>query len=418
MILSSNLKRGLVALAAIVGLVTVGQPARASSVPNGAILFNRFTDQGPNAPLAVEVRAADLSGSADRAVVPRDARDARYSPDGAKIVYTGALPLGSEGDKNNEIFVADVDGSGAIVGTPTQLTHNGKPDDPVQANDQGPSWSPDGKSIVFSSNRETGNDEIYVMDAQGGDTAGLHRLTNNFKTETDDPADMLPVYSPDGSTIAFTSSRGPKKLPQIYLMDADPAHAVNGNASNQRPLFAGPDPGQFDSNPSWSPDGKHLAFDSNRTSNFDFEIYVADLSGTNAVDIAVTSVTNVTNSPSTRDLQPVFSPDGTKIAFSRTTSYQVPDEAVYVMDSDGQNPTLLVAHGDPTGWSSLGAPPEPPSTLAPVLAPSTSSPALAAAPQSNSSSDDPPVGWLLLGAGVVVASGTGVAVWRRHRPGA
>ena len=61
-----------------------------------------------------------------------------------------------------------------------------------------PTWSPDGSKIAFHSTRD-GNNEIYVMNADG---SGQTRLTNN------PAAGLLPAWSPDGIKIAFTSIRG------------------------------------------------------------------------------------------------------------------------------------------------------------------------------------------------------------------
>jgi TolB protein len=66
------------------------------------------------------------------------------------------------------------------------------------ADDLSPSWSPNGERIAFSSNRDDGNFDIYIMNADG---SGQTRLT-------DDPADDLsPSWSPDGEKIAFSSFR-------------------------------------------------------------------------------------------------------------------------------------------------------------------------------------------------------------------
>ena len=64
------------------------------------------------------------------------------------------------------------------------------------ADDGAPAWSPDGTQVAFHSSRD-GNYEIYVMNADG---TGITRLTDN-------PADDgAPAWSPDGTSIAFASS--------------------------------------------------------------------------------------------------------------------------------------------------------------------------------------------------------------------
>ena len=72
-----------------------------------------------------------------------------------------------------------------------------------------PSWSPDGTRIAFTSSRD-GNDEVYVMDADG---SGQTRLTNSPDT------DYSPSWSPDGTRIAFTSNRDGNG--EVYVMNAD-----------------------------------------------------------------------------------------------------------------------------------------------------------------------------------------------------
>ena len=99
--------------------------------------------------------------------------------------------------------------------------------------------------IAFASNREDGNYEIYVMDADG---KNQQRLTNNPND------DWSPSWSPDGERIAFMSVDSHvidgMLSSEIYVMDAD-----GGNLQNltNRPFFA-------DRTPSWSPDGRRLAF--------------------------------------------------------------------------------------------------------------------------------------------------------------
>ena len=134
-------------------------------------------------------------------------------------------------------------GIGEPIGTdPINLTNH-------YATDWAPDWSPDGSQIAFQSFRD-GNNEIYVMDADGQNQT---RLTFN------DRDDRRPVWSPDGRRIAFQSFRDGNN--EIYVMDAD--------GQNQTRLTANDDD---DESPSWSPDGQRIAFESDRDGNW--EIYV------------------------------------------------------------------------------------------------------------------------------------------------
>src|SRR5262249_54564015 len=106
-----------------------------------------------------------------------------------------------------------------------------------------PRWSPDGKRLVFSSTRD-GNEEIYVMNADG---SGQTRLTRNLQS------DRQPAWSPDGATIIFQSMRGDsfggRLDAAIYTMKAD--------GSDQKRLSPGAGP---DITPRFSPDGKRVLF--------------------------------------------------------------------------------------------------------------------------------------------------------------
>ena len=192
-----------------------------------------------------------------------------WSPDGRKIAFVssrqGPPSCTWQRGCDTEIYVMNVDGSGL-----RNLTRNPAHDSFLATGAQHSAWSPDGRTIVFVSDRagctsQTGcNTEIYVMNADG---SGQRNLTRN-------PApDDEPAWSPDGRTIVFVSNRhGPtwcswkRCHTEIYVMNAD--------GSGQRSLTRNP---RRDDGPAWSPDGRAIAFLSDRDGNY--EIYVMNADG-------------------------------------------------------------------------------------------------------------------------------------------
>jgi WD40 repeat protein len=193
---------------------------------------------------------------------------------------------------DNTIYTMNADGSGL-----NQLTPFGN-----GFRDRFPVWSPDGTKIAFGRTTFTVRSQIYVMNADGTNPT---RITNN---STDD---SQPSWSPDGTKIAFVSNRDGNN--EIYVMNAD--------GSNQTRLTNNT---AVELDPAWSPDGTKIAFSSTLDAT-DFEIYVMSGAGTNPV--------RLTNNNSS-DRVPSWSPDGTKIAFGTN---RLGLALVYLMNADGSN---------------------------------------------------------------------------------
>jgi TolB protein len=263
---------------------------------------------------------------------------------GEKPVFSTRLAFVSNRDGNDEIYMMDYDGA-----NPTRITFN-------KIKDYMPAWSPDQRSIAFSSYRgtsvnlyirniydgketlvaskgtnysaafspdgkklafcssmsEDGNAEIYVLDLESMKTK---RLTYNSAVDT------APSWSPTGREIAFTSDRTGQGAPQIYQMDAE--------GSNVRKASFG---GNYHDAPAWSPTGDRIAYVS-RVENL-FDIYILNL--------RTNQIGKLTES-NARNESPSWSPDGRHLVFTSNMSGSV---QIYTIDYDGTNLRRLTDRGE------------------------------------------------------------------------
>ena len=160
---------------------------------------------------------------------------ANWSPDGKFLAFA------AKRGPRDEILVVDVDRNKIVERIEVKLSGITTP-----------SWSPDGRQLVFTG-YEGGLSDLYVI---GRDGSGLRRLTQ------DKFADLHPVWSPDGTTIAFTTDRGPE-TDFRKLSFGDWRIALYDLGTGSVRVLDRMDRGKNVS-PQWSPDGRSIAFVSDR----------------------------------------------------------------------------------------------------------------------------------------------------------
>ncbi len=224
-----------------------------------------------------------------------------------------------------EIYVMNIDGS-----QQTRLTYTMAPPEhtvldrvagwvkmklglalPLWVLNRHPVWSPDGSKLAFTSNRD-GFNGIYVMDVENWKQTLLTKIESDAISTT---------WSPDGSKIVFDSLNGLT----IINSDGSDLKLLDNTTTH------------IDDQPDWSPDGTKIVFKSSyrheRTGLlFSSEIYTMNVDGS--------EVTRLTYNEA-RSSEPVWSPDGQKIAY-----YLIKEgsDDIYVMNADGSEQTRLTHH--------------------------------------------------------------------------
>jgi TolB protein len=213
----------------------------------------------------------------------------KWSPDGKTIAYTTYRAGGAH------LFLLGLDGQ------KTPLAQ-------YEGLNSAASWLPDGQSLVAT--LSMGRDpNLYLIDRAG---RVQRALTNSSAVDT------APTVSPDGQRLAFTSDR--PGYPQIYTMDVSGANLKRLTQS-----------GQCDS-PAWSPQGDLIAFAMSEFGG-NFDIYTAEV-GSGALRRLTYGEGNNEN--------PSWSPDGRYIVFVSTRRGR---EQLWIMGFDGSNPQVIDVPG-------------------------------------------------------------------------
>ena len=224
-----------------------------------------------------------------------------WSPDGSQIAFTRFRDL------DPAPTVSNVDTELLVVnsdGSGQIIVAD------TQGDDHSPVWSPDGTRIAFHHSTQS-TTKILVVNADGSGQRALARTRG---------AEWGPRWSPDGTRIAFTGVPRRHGTPSVHIVGAD--------GSDQTSVGLG-------ANPRWSPDGSRIAFVDHGDTGSTWEIVSVNPDGTDPTPLSRTG-------PETIPTGLVWSPDGRFIAFS---SSHDGDDEIYVVNADGTGQTQLT-HND------------------------------------------------------------------------
>ncbi|MET4923704.1 DPP IV N-terminal domain-containing protein [Streptomyces sp. PSRA5] len=309
-------KRVVLAVGIVVaaGLPTAGTAAAEQGTAAGRITATGYSSGSP-----ALVSLDPVSGDVIRTFA-QNAEDGVLSPKGSAVAYIQrdetCIPQTEGCMYARNLVVANGDGSDQHV-----LVRGIAPETNEAPYVGHPDWSPDGKRIVYDSPRG--------MEWIKSDGTGQEVLTTTGGAGT---------FSPDGQSIAFVrtttyeTADGWEYGRDVWVMDiaTRQAHQIS-TARNARSTPV-----------DWSPDGQRI-------------VHVTE-NGLNAVHVATGAVTELQSSwttPLSSVQGPVFSPDGTKIAFSAMDDFDYTRSTYLVDAADGKNPQVLTDQAvTPTDWLS------------------------------------------------------------------
>ena len=213
-----------IARASLVGALlifpTIVAPAAADPqlCQSGRIVFSRFSQTGP------DIYSMNACGQLIRRLTFHGGHQAKLSPNGRLIAFSAFGP----GVHTSDLWIMHTDGSGLrdLTNTPDR-------------NDVGPAWSPDGRSIAWSSEPDGSRaGQLFVMSLSTG-------VSRAITTPFDPPEPGDASWSPDGREIVFDEFPTPPALAQLFVVDS--------NGHNQRAIT----PLDLDAfGPDWGPDGR------------------------------------------------------------------------------------------------------------------------------------------------------------------
>jgi Tol biopolymer transport system component len=332
--------------------VTVGNFAAVWSPDGSRIAFDsgRALDGSDNPSKAFNMWVINADGSGVSPLTKLTAIDAfsrngAWSPDGSKIACESARALdGSDAANTNfatNIWVINADGSGAVPLTKISVAN---------ADTFQPVWSPDGTKIAFYSSRAldgsnaantNSRTNIWTVKVDGSGATPLTQLTQAASTK--------PAWSPDGSKIAFASFGAFDGSDAADVNAVTNIWVVNADGSGAKPLtkITSFNAGSFE--PVWSPDGSKVLFSSQRAldgsdavnTNATENIWVMNADGSSPAPLTKLTAAGAMSSG------PVWTPDGGKVLFTSGRALDGSDNAnggdrnIWAVNSDGSGAVPL-----------------------------------------------------------------------------
>lgn len=265
-----------------------------------------------------------------------------FSPDGQWIAYVVTSRDLEKNNSNSDIWMIPSQG-----GTPLRLTSHEK-------GDSNPDWSPDGKYLAFISGRKE-KSQIWLFDSQGGEPYPLTEMSSGVNSF---------VWSPDSTKIAFLAkdpepkedgdkekevqkksdvivvNRLQHKRDRVGYLDDKRNHIwlIPAKGGEPKKLTDGP---YDEQSMSFSPDGKEVLFESNRTQNPDAnrntDIWAADVESGKIRQVT----TDVKG-----DSNPSWSGNGQYIAYLKSTGSPYGTTFLWVASAGGAGPRILTAKLD------------------------------------------------------------------------
>ena len=289
----------------------------------------------------------------------KDVGQPELSPDGQWVAYTVRAKMLKEDKNETSIWMVSTHGGDAIPMTAEGVSSGH------------PRWSPDGRYLAFASSRNGGKSQVWLLNRLGGEAVRLTNITQgvgDFEWAPDSARLALVIHDPkpedaeaDANKDADKEKPAKPKTPPPYVIDRlqfkqdtigyldrrrDHLYVFDVASRKLTQITSG----DFDeSQPAWSPDGKRIAFTSNRsqpdpdaTRNSDIWVVAADNTDKGA------HLTQITTNPGS-DGQPTWSPDGNSIAYVTMTDvhlfwYATPNLAV--SPSSGGAPKILTTSFD------------------------------------------------------------------------